>query len=229
MRGRRSYADVFLKLSETQKNNQAYFYDLSAKGNYTLGAKDKLFLSGYFGRDVFKFGDLFQNNWGNATGTLRWNHLFNSRLFMNVTTLASKYSYSLGIPNGSQGFEWNSNINDYSAKADFEFFRNPQSTLHFGASGILYTFEPGHVTPTSETSIFRELQLQRQRGTEWAAYLDEERQFGSRFAVQYGLRATMFENRSNGTFYDYTGGAGAAAHAHQPAGLHQQQADGELP
>jgi hypothetical protein len=208
--GRRSYADVFLKLSSdpAQRKNQAYFYDLSAKANYTLGEKDKVFLSGYFGRDVFKFGELFQNNWGNGTGTLRWNHVFNSRLFMNVTALASKYDYSLGIPEGAQGFEWNSNITDYSVKADFEYFRSPQSSMHFGASSIYYTFQPGHITPTQAGSIFREMKLDQQKATEWAAYIDEERQFGPAFSVQYGLRATMFENRSSGTFYDYVGEQG---------------------
>jgi len=206
--GRRSYADLFLKAVPEQKDNQAYFYDLSAKANYTLGEKDKLFLSGYFGRDVFKFGDLFQNNWGNATGTLRWNHVFNSRLFMNVTTLASKYDYSLGVPNGSQGFEWNSNITDYSAKADFEFYQSPQSTMRFGLSGIYYTFQPGHVQPTEAGSIFRELKLDEQQATEWAAYLDEERQFGPALSVQLGLRVSMFENRSKGMFYDYVGERG---------------------
>lgn len=208
--GRRSYADVFLKLSSdpAQRQNQAYFYDLSAKANYTLGENDRLFLSGYLGRDVFKFGDLFQNNWGNGTGTLRWNHVFNSRLFMNVTTLASKYDYSLGIPNGTQGFEWNSNITDYSAKADFEFYQSPQSTMRFGASTIYYTFQPGHVVPTQVGSIFRELKLDSQRATEWAAYLDEERQFGPALLVQLGLRVSMFENRSTGTFYDYVGERG---------------------
>ena len=205
---RRSYADVFLKLSPTLKDNQAYFYDLSLKANYTLGLNDRVFVSGYFGRDVFKFGKLFQNNWGNATGTVRWNHVFGPRLFLNVTALASQYDYSLGVPEGSQGFEWNSNIRDYSLKADFELFRSPESTLHFGGSATYYTFQPGHVTPTATTSIFRELQLQRQRGTEFAAYLDEERQFGASLAVQYGLRVSMFDNRSTGTFYDYAGERG---------------------
>ncbi|MBO2009249.1 TonB-dependent receptor [Hymenobacter negativus] len=206
--GRRSYADLFLKFNPDQKDNQAYFYDFSAKANYTLGERDRVYLSGYFGRDVFKFGDLFENSWGNKTGTLRWNHVFNSRLFMNVTALASRYDYGLGVPTGTQGFEWTSNITDYSAKADFEFFRNPNSTLHFGGSSIFYTFEPGHVVPTQATSIFRELRLQQQQATEWAAYLDEERSFGPAFSVQYGLRATMFENTSAGTFYDYTGELG---------------------
>ncbi|MBD2767974.1 TonB-dependent receptor [Hymenobacter sp. BT664] len=206
--GRRSYADLFLKAVPEQKDNQAYFYDLSAKANYTLGEQDRLFLSGYFGRDVFKFGKVFQNSWGNQTGTLRWNHVFNSRLFMNVTALASRYDYGLGVPTGTQGFDWKSDITDYSAKADFEFFRNPQSVVRFGASSIFYTFQPGHVVPTEDKSIYRELRLQEQRGTEWAAYLDEERSFGPVFSVQYGLRATLFENRSTGTFYDYEGTLG---------------------
>jgi hypothetical protein len=207
---RRSYADLFLKFSSdpAQRKNQAYFYDLTAKANYTLGQRDKLFLSGYFGRDVFKFGELFQNNWGNATGTLRWNHVFGPRLFMNVTSLVSKYDYALGIPEGTQGFEWKANVVDYSTKADFEFFRTPQSTLHFGASSTFYTFQPGHVLPTQASSIYRELQLNGQRATEWAAYVDEERQFSPALSVQYGLRATLFENRSRGTFYDYIGERG---------------------
>ncbi|WP_082115810.1 TonB-dependent receptor [Hymenobacter terrenus] len=206
--GRRSYADLFLKLIPDQKDNRAYFYDFSAKANYALGERDKLFLSGYFGRDVFKFGDLFQNNWGNQTGTLRWNHVFNSRLFLNVTALASRYDYSLGVPTGTQGFEWTSDITNYSGKADFEFFRSPQSVMHFGVSSIFYTFQPGNVVPTEARSVFRELRLQEQRATEWAAYIDEERSFGPVFSVQYGLRATMFENRSTGTFYDYVGQRG---------------------
>ena len=205
---RRSYADVFLKLIPAQKDNQAYFYDLSLKANYTLGERDRVYVSGYLGRDVFKFGKLFQNNWGNTTGTVRWNHVFGPRLFLNATALASQYDYSLGVPEGSQGFEWNSNIRDYSLKADFEYFRTPQSTLHFGGSATYYTFRPGHLKPNDATSIFRELQLQRQRGTELAAYLDEERNFGPGLAVQYGLRVSMFDNRSTGTFYDYAGERG---------------------
>jgi hypothetical protein len=221
---RRSYADLFLKLSSdpAQRTNQAYFYDLTAKANYTLGPRDKVFLSGYFGRDVFKFGEVFQNNWGNATGTLRWNHVFGPRLFLNVTTLASQYDYALGIPEGTQGFEWNANVVDYSAKADFEFFRSPQSTLHFGASSTYYIFQPGHIVPTEADFRLHEFQLDGQRATEWAAYVDEERQFGPALSVQYGLRATLFENRSRGTFYEYTGERGR-----QLTPVNGQQFDGK--
>lgn len=206
--GRRSYADLFLLAVPEQRDNKAFFYDLSLKANYTLGEKDKLFLSGYYGRDVFAFGDFFQNNYGNKTGTLRWNHVFSPRILLNVTALGSQYDYSLGVPSGSFGFEWNANITDYSVKADVEFFQSARSTMRAGVSGIYYTFEPGHVKPAVSTSIFRELELQPQKATEWAAYVDEEVQLSPAVAVQVGLRATMFENRSAGLFYDYVGELG---------------------
>jgi hypothetical protein len=206
--GRRSYADLFLKLVPAQRDNQAFFYDLSAKANYTLGARDKLFLSGYYGRDVFSFSNLFQNNYGNKTGTLRWNHVFNPKLLLNVTALGSQYDYSLGVPSGSFGFEWKANITDYSVKADIEYFQAGGSTMHAGVSSVYYTFAPGTVTPTASTSIFRALELPAQKAVEWAAYVDEEVQLSPAVAVQLGLRATMFENRSTGTFYDYVGERG---------------------
>ena len=95
--GRRSYADVLAKpfLNSDLKESQFYFYDLTAKVNYELNAKNRLFLSGYFGRDVFGSGFLF--NWGNATATARWNHIFNDKLFMNLTAYYSDYDYAFGL------------------------------------------------------------------------------------------------------------------------------------
>ncbi|TGE26230.1 TonB-dependent receptor [Hymenobacter metallicola] len=203
--GRRSYGDLFLKLVPDQKDNQAYFYDLSAKANYTLGEKDRLYVSGYLGRDVFAFGKAFKNTLGNRTGTVRWNHVFNSRLFANVTALASKYDYGLGVPEGNQSFEWKSNIVNYSLKADFNYYRTPQSTLNFGASAIYYTFLPGQVTPLSANSIFRPIALDNQQAVEYGAYIDNEQTFSPRLSAQYGLRLSMFDYLGGGTVYDYEG------------------------
>ncbi|MDQ3395706.1 MAG: TonB-dependent receptor, partial [Bacteroidota bacterium] len=110
--GRRTYFDTFTRLSndENIKDNVFYFYDLNAKVNYIINPKNRIFLSGYFGKDVWTVGERFGFKWGNGTGTFRWNHLFNERLFSNFTAVYSDYKYSLGIPQGPQAFEWQSNI-----------------------------------------------------------------------------------------------------------------------
>jgi len=214
--GRRSYGDLFLKLLPDQKDNQAYFYDLSAKANYTLGEKDRVYLSGYLGRDVFAFGKDFKNTLGNRTGTARWNHVFSSRLFANVTGLVSKYDYGLGVPEGNQAFDWKSNIVNYSLKADFNYYRTPQSTLNFGAGAIYYSFLPGRVTPGNASSIFIPIALDQQHATEYGVYLDNEQTFSARLSAQYGLRVSMFDYLGSGTIYDYEGPDGRQKTAVNP-------------
>jgi hypothetical protein len=204
---RRSYADLFLKLSsdEALRNNTAYFYDLSAKANYKFGAKDRVFISGYFGRDVFKFDDDFRSDWGNATATLRWNHLFSQKLFANFTAIYSNYNYSLGIPSGAQAFDWDSKIINYNLKGDLNWYLNPQNTLNFGASSLWYQLQPGKSRPTSPESIFNVIDLQQQNAVEYAAYIDHELKIGTRWALQYGLRFSMYQLLGEGTYYDYEG------------------------
>ncbi len=215
---RRTYGDLFLKLSPDKALNQngAYFYDLSTKINYTIDDKNRIYLSGYFGRDVFKFGDQFQTSWGNATGTLRWNHLFNQKLFANFTAIYSNYDYSLGVPSGSQAFDWKSNVINYSPKVDFNYYLNTKNTITFGASTIFYDFHPGLVTPASDESIFRKLEMTRQRGNEYAIYLDDEHTFNSIFSIQLGLRASAFQYLGRQTVYDYIGEDGLQKVATNP-------------
>ena len=130
--GRRSYADLFLQLTDDFKGNQAYFYDINGKINYKINDKDRLFLSGYFGQDIFGFGTDFKMQWGNATGSARWNRVISDKLFMNLTTIYSDYSYSLGIPEGAQGFEWSSRIVTVDSKLDFTHYLSPKLTLEYG-------------------------------------------------------------------------------------------------
>jgi len=112
--GRRTYADQFLKYSKDKslKENVLYFYDLNLKVNHRIDDKNRVFASGYFGQDVFKMGKDFEMNWGNTTGSIRWNHLFNDRLFSNFSLIYSDFDYYLGIPDGTQAFSWKSNITD---------------------------------------------------------------------------------------------------------------------
>jgi hypothetical protein len=203
--GRRSYADLFLKLVPAQRDNAAYFYDLTGKASFTLGPRDGLYLSGYLGRDVFNFGASFLSDFGNTLGTVRWSHAFSPRLSVNVTALASQYEYHLGVPTGTTGFDWQSSILNRTGKADFTYQRAEGSMLTFGASGTWYTVQPGQVTPTDPASIFQPLQRPDQRATETAAYLDHEQTLAPRLAVQYGLRLSVFDYRGPGQAAEYAG------------------------
>lgn len=208
--GRRTYGDLFLKLSpdEAINNNTAYFYDLSAKYNQTINKNNRIYLSGYFGRDVFKFDDFFKMSWGNATGTFRWNHLFSEKLFANLSLIYSNYDYSLGVPSGAQAFDWKSNIINYSPKVDFGYYLNNKHTINFGASTIFYDFNPGTVTPGNDQSIFNAFQLPRQRGNEYAVYIDDEYNVNARLSFKYGIRFSAFDYIGRQTVYDYVGADG---------------------
>jgi hypothetical protein len=207
--GRRSYGDVFLKLIPEQKNNQAYFYDLSAKINHRFSSRDQLQITGYRGRDVFNFTDVFRNEWGNTGGTVRWTHQFSPRLFVNLTGVAAEYDYSLGVPKGTQAFEWTSSIRNYTGKADFSFLLNDNNTISAGVSGTRYKFNPATVKPLNSESIFGELKVDNQQAGEYAVYLDNEQTLSPRLQLQYGLRVSVFDFLGSGTtISDYEGAVG---------------------
>jgi len=208
--GRRSYADLFLKAGpQKTRNNTLYFYDLSAKWNYNINEKNTIYVSGYFGRDVFKYKDLFGIDWGNATGTARWNHIFSPKLFSNLTLLTSDYNYNLKISVGTVSFDWKSNIKNYSAKADFTYFLNTNNTISFGAVATYYKFKPGAITPGNTQSFFNAYEVPNRKAVEYGVYIDNEQKFGSRLSVQYGLRLSAWDNRANkDSVYQYAGTTG---------------------
>lgn len=202
---RRSYADVLAKpfLKGELKKSSFYFYDLTAKANYTLGKNDKIFLSGYFGRDVFGAG--FGFDWGNGTASFRWNHVYNDKLFSNITAFYSKYDYKLGTKGTStsgDGFVWRSSITNYSVKPDFTYYLNPMNTITFGAQAILYDFYPGLAVATSE-NVDTEISLPNKYALEAAVYLGDELKLTEDFTVQYGLRYSFFNYMGKGTAYTY--------------------------
>lgn len=205
---RRSYIDVLAKpflanQSATLKNAKFYFYDLTAKINWRINDKNTLFASGYFGRDVFGAGFTF--NWGNSTATLRWNHIFNNKLFMNLTSFYSNYRYELGFTSEGNGqkFEWTSNIINYSAKPDFTYYLNNKNTIKFGAQAILFTFKPGNAILTTADGTARNISSPDQYGLEYAVYLDNEQKLNSRLSLQYGIRWSFFNYIGQGTKYTY--------------------------
>lgn len=206
--GRRSYMDVIMKpfLKGDMKDTKLYFYDLTAKVNFNLNKNNSLFVSGYFGRDVFGFGNEVNMNWGNATTSIRWNHIFNNRLFMNLTTYYTKYDYSLEFKSketdvNKQSYKWTSNIINYGVKPAFTYYLNSNNTLHFGVQSILYTFKPGKGTGTDGNDV-NEIVLKDKNALEGAVYLDHELKAG-KFGVQYGVRVSGFQFRGKGTAYYY--------------------------
>src|SRR5690554_1611752 len=205
--GRRTYADVFLKLSNNEdlSNSILYFYDLNAKANYRLGENDRIFVSGYFGRDKFGFGDVFGFDWGNSTATLRWNHLFNDRLFLNSTFLFSDYNYRVeigGDEGQNNGFNITSAIRDFSIKEDFDYYISPTNTLNFGANLIHHTFKPGQIR-TDENSSVNPSQLQEKYAWEGALYISNDLEFSDKFMANYGLRYSMFVQVGPGDIFSY--------------------------
>jgi outer membrane cobalamin receptor len=194
--GRRTYADLFMKLSANENLNQSalYFYDLNTKINYKLSDRDRLFVSGYFGQDVFKYKEMLRMDWGNATATVRWNHLFTDKLFSNFTAIYSNFNYEIGTPGGNTAFSWKSNIEDLSLKADFSFYPSSQHTVKFGASTIAHTFRPGVIEPRSANSAVRPFRLDEKYALEHALYLSDEHEISPRLSLTYGLRYSLFQN-----------------------------------
>ena len=201
---RRSYADLFLRLglAPDLKDVTLYFYDLNTKANYQLTRKDRVFLSGYFGRDRFAYPGFFGTGWGNATGTLRWNHLFNPKLFSNTTVAYSNYDYTLTNFEASNGFDWDSEINNWNTKTDFTWFANDRHTLMFGALALHYTFQPGRITPAAGSAVQRET-FQPKYGWELAAYVSDEYIVNKRLTIGYGIRYARFLRTGNETLRLY--------------------------
>lgn len=204
---RRSYIDVLAKPFLKKKypslsDAKFYFYDLTAKVNYRINSKNTLFASGYFGRDVFGAG--FGFDWGNATTTLRWNHIFGEKLFLNTTAFYSNYTYKLTFTDESndQGFDWNSKIINYSIKPDFTYYFNARSTLHFGGQSILMEFQPGNAIITSSGEK-RNISLSKKYALESALYIGEEYKFSQRFTAEAGLRYSLFDFMGEGNAYTY--------------------------
>jgi len=198
--GRRSYADIFVRLSSNEEINQniIYFYDFNTKLNYKLNAKNRLYLSGYFGRDVLAIEDQFGFDWGNATGTLRWNHLFSDKLFANFSAVYSDYRYSLGTPEDSEfNFKLRSRIRDGHLKGNFEWYADARNTVEYGLEGIYYIFDPGEFTGLVN------VELQQEYALEPALYLSHEYKISDRLKVLYGLRYSSFYNIGPQTIRSY--------------------------
>ena len=200
--GRRTYVDAFLKLSKdsTINSNNLSFYDFNAKANYILGKKDRLFLSGYFGRDNLGVGSTFGLAWGNGTGTVRWNHIFSPKLFSNTSLILSNYNYTISIRSGATDFDIFSQIRDWNLKEELQWFINSRNNLRFGMNAIYHSIRPGEVTASAASSI-NSSQLQRRYSLENAVFATNTWKASDKVNITYGIRLTGFSILGKGDFY----------------------------
>lgn len=203
--GRRSYADLFLMLSsdEDVNKNKLYFYDFNAKANYQINNKNRVYLSSYFGRDVFKFDDFARFSWGNITTTARWNHIFGPKLFSNITGVYSKFNYSLGADQEVSSFTWDSQIEDIGLKADLSYFPNTNNTIKFGFNSIYHQFSPSKITVEQQDTSGFTFTTPNINALEHAVYISNDHKLTARLSARYGLRFSVFQNIGKGTTHNY--------------------------
>jgi hypothetical protein len=202
---RRTYADLFLKLSSDKdiNKNQLYFYDFNAKINHRIDDNNRIFLSGYLGQDKFKNTDA-GFNFGNATLTARWNHLFSQKLFSNFSLNYSRYNYGLESSMGNESnFDWRYNMQDMSLKADFSSFITPENTMKFGYNATLHNMKPGTIKSTGGSTSYDDYVLPDINAFEHALYISDEYQVSKQLSVKGGLRLTAFSSIGSGTVYNY--------------------------
>tara|TARA_A100001234_G_scaffold114116_2_gene100143 strand:- start:168 stop:2525 length:2358 start_codon:yes stop_codon:yes gene_type:complete len=185
---RGSYAHLFLKLTDIE--NVAYFYDLNTKSNFVINDKNKIFVSGYFGRDVFKLQDTFSNTYGNSTFNFRWNHLINEKTFSNTSVIYSNYYYGLKLDFG--GFDWNSSIKNLNLKFDIKNYFSNEFQFNYGLNIIYFDFNPGEISPLTPNSGINYSKLNSKYAVESSAYFDIINKISPNFSVRYGLRINQF-------------------------------------
>ncbi|WP_368670007.1 TonB-dependent receptor [Chitinophaga sp. GbtcB8] len=187
--GRTSYAHLFLKLADNP--NAVSFYDLNAKLNYKVNDNNRLFLSGYSGKDKMDFSNFFSNNYGNSFLNLRWNHIFSENFFSNASVIYSKYDYGLKIK--YVGIDWVSDIRNYNFKYDFNHHLSDKLVLNYGVNSIYYQFNPGTIKPMDSTSSINADQIEKKYAWENALYISAEQKLTDKISVTYGLRYSNFQ------------------------------------
>ena len=188
--GRSSYAHLFLPLIEGAEDNKAYFYDLNTKLSYKLNENNNIYLSGYFGRDVFNISNLFNVGYGNSVANFRWNHLFSNKLFSNLSLIYSNYDYTLDF--GLANFDWNLGIRNFNLKYDFKHYLSEKLKIEYGINSIYYKFDPGLIQPTSEESGIQTNKLTDKYAFENSLYGSVSFRLNKKLNLQVGSRFSSF-------------------------------------
>ncbi|MFW5706943.1 MAG: TonB-dependent receptor [Bacteroidota bacterium] len=204
--GRRTYADLFLKLSpdESQRNTQLFFYDINAKMNYVIDDKNRLFFSGYYGKDVTLFSDLFGFDWGNTTSSLRWNHIFNDRFFSDVSLHYSNYQFNISGDIGPASFRWNSMLHNLNLKVNFNLMAGENNLFTFGAQTIYHNLDPGTIAAEIEGAAVANVRLSADNALEHGIFFNNEQSlFDDRLLLVYGIRGSVFQIVGPGKQYAF--------------------------
>jgi outer membrane receptor protein involved in Fe transport len=207
---RRTYIDAlvkpFISKSSAYYGSGYYFYDLNAKMNYQFSDKDRLYLSGYFGRDKFNFNNSERSfkteiPWGNSTATLRWNHIFNKKLFANTTLVYNDYKFSLdGIQNNFH-LNLSSGIKDLTAKTDVDFYPSPEHKFKFGVQYTFHTFLPNVVSGNQDSVVFTPNNANKKFANEIAGYIQDDWEITKQLKLNIGLRYSLFQQVGKYTYY----------------------------
>lgn len=202
---RRTYADMFLKLSpdSTTRGASLYFYDLNAKFHYRFDDKNTLYLSGYFGKDVLGLKDNFGTNWGNQTATLRFTHVFNNKLFLNSSLIYSNYDFIIESFMTNNDFKVRSHIRDFGLKEDFQYFLSDKNTLYFGINGTHHSIAPGDISSSNQSEVNPQT-IQQRYGAETAAYVSDDWKLNDDIDILYGVRYSLFALLGPGKFTTYS-------------------------
>lgn len=196
--GRRTYADLFARMSSDFKDINLYFYDLNAKANLALNDKNKLYFSGYFGKDVLGVSKAFGSDWGNATATLRWNSLWSSKLFSNTSLIYSNYDFNVSFKSDGSEMNFNSHIRDLNLKQDFTYYANTKNTMRFGFNMIEHT-----ITPTKAGGTDIVSNKKSRKGLENAVYASNSWKATDRINIDYGLRFSFYHVLGGDTYNIY--------------------------
>ncbi len=202
--GRRTYADLFLKLSpdENQRDARLYFYDLNARMNYVVNSRNRIFLSAYHGKDLTAFSNLFGFDWGNTTGSLRWNRTISENLAGNLSLLYSNYRFNIDGDVGPATFNWESDVGNINIRADFTYSAGRDNVLTFGAGTLYHMLDPGTINAAIEGASRTTTELTRGNALEHGLYLNnEQRFFNNRLLLAYGLRGSLFQVLGPGKQY----------------------------
>lgn len=196
--GRRTYADLLVRSSPDFKDLKLYFYDLNAKANLAINSKNRLFFSGYFGQDELGLSTLFGSKWGNATATLRWNSVLNSKLFSNTSLIYSNYDFNVGFKSDGSEINFNSHIRDLNLKQDFSFYASSRHILRFGLNVIHHTITPTRAGGTDIAS-----DKKSRMGLENALYVSNSWKASDRINIDYGLRFSFYNILGGDTYTIY--------------------------
>ncbi len=210
--GRRTYIDALIGPAQPKERKGGYFfYDLNAKLNYIISDKDRLYVSGYFGKDKFyskssskSVSSAADLNWGNATATARWNHLFSSKLFANSSLIFT--DYKLNIFNESKTDQslfslfYTSGIRDYSAKLVFDYIPNPAHSIKFGGQSIYHQFRPGAQEIKGAYQADTIAAPNMMEGLESATFIEDDWKMSNRWRMNAGIRLSHFKIKKNSYF-----------------------------